>query len=145
MPPWSKFKWEPTMVNATHHLPVFDESAHNTASSCAVGAKNGVPGALNGSNGQACFWFSNGCTIGCPVCDGTFNHPGHGSQHFLYKGMNATELKKANISINTFTPAPGDMTLDPKSMEKLNISSACFGKPVRVRLSLSATEDRSNS
>ena len=65
MPPWSKFKWEPTMVNATHHLPVFDESAHNTASSCAVGAKNGVPGALNGSNGQACFWFSNGCTVGC--------------------------------------------------------------------------------
>ena len=129
MAPWSEYKWEPNEVNASEHLPAFDESAHNTASSCAIGAKSGVPGALNGSNGQACFWFSNGCTIGCDRCDGTFNHPGHGSQHFLYKGMNATQLRKANISVNTFTPAPGDMALDPKSFAALNISSACFGKP----------------
>ncbi|KAH8062568.1 hypothetical protein JL722_3490 [Aureococcus anophagefferens] len=25
---------------------------------------------LSGSNGQACFWFSNGCDIGCDRCDG---------------------------------------------------------------------------
>ena len=25
---------------------------------------------LSGSNGQACFWFSNGCDIGCDKCDG---------------------------------------------------------------------------
>ena len=27
--------------------------------SCAVSAHSGVKGALNGSNGQACYWFSN--------------------------------------------------------------------------------------
>lgn len=33
--------------------------------------------ALNlGHNGQACFWFSNGCSIGCPECDGTTRGPG---------------------------------------------------------------------
>lgn len=26
---------------------------------------------LWGSNGQACFWFNNGCDIGCDECDGT--------------------------------------------------------------------------
>lgn len=29
-----------------------------------------------GHNGQACFWFSNGCSIGCPECDGTTRGPG---------------------------------------------------------------------
>jgi len=28
------------------------------------------PRHLGGSNGQACFWFSNGCDIGCDTCDG---------------------------------------------------------------------------
>ena len=43
--------------------------------------------------------------------------------------MNQTELKKANISVEPFTPAPGEMVLDPKSLKTLNLSSACFGKP----------------
>merc|ERR1711915_15432 len=33
------------------------------------------PSTLSGSNGQACFWFSNGCSIGCPNCDGTTRGP----------------------------------------------------------------------
>ena len=28
------------------------------------------PRKLSGSNGQACFWFNNGCDIGCDECDG---------------------------------------------------------------------------
>eukprot|EP00964_Phaeocystis_antarctica_P099999 scaffold65733_cov60-Phaeocystis_antarctica.AAC.3 len=33
---------------------------------------------LTGSNGQACFWFSNGCAIGCDSCDGSTRGPvGH--------------------------------------------------------------------
>ena len=31
---------------------------------------------LSGANGQACFWFSNGCSHGCPACDGTTRGPG---------------------------------------------------------------------
>jgi len=30
---------------------------------------------LTGSNGQACFWFSNGCAIGCDECDGSTRGP----------------------------------------------------------------------
>ena len=32
-------------------------------------------GSLSGKNGQACFWFSNGCSIGCPECDGKTRGP----------------------------------------------------------------------
>ena len=28
-----------------------------------------------GANGQACFWFSNGCAIGCDKCDGSTRGP----------------------------------------------------------------------
>ena len=38
---------------------------------------------------QACYWFSNGCTVGCAACDGSSNHVGHGRQRFLYNGMSA--------------------------------------------------------
>ena len=30
---------------------------------------------LTGDNGQACFWFSNGCAIGCDACDGSTRGP----------------------------------------------------------------------
>jgi len=30
---------------------------------------------ISGSNGQACFWFSNGCAIGCDKCDGSTRGP----------------------------------------------------------------------
>jgi len=30
---------------------------------------------LTGHNGQACYWFSNGCSIGCPKCDGKERGP----------------------------------------------------------------------
>jgi len=30
---------------------------------------------LTGANGQACFWFSNGCAIGCEACDGNTRGP----------------------------------------------------------------------
>lgn len=32
-------------------------------------------GRLSGSNGQACFWFSSGCSIGCSECDGVTRGP----------------------------------------------------------------------
>jgi len=30
---------------------------------------------LSGKNGQACFWFNSGCSIGCKTCDGTTRGP----------------------------------------------------------------------
>jgi len=38
---------------------------------CAVpDAASADPRRLSGRNGQACFWFNNGCDIGCDRCDG---------------------------------------------------------------------------
>lgn len=37
-----------------------------------------VPGAngnVSGQNGQACFYFSNGCAVGCDTCDGSSRGP----------------------------------------------------------------------
>merc|ERR1711924_274159 len=39
---------------------------------CAVTSKEGK---LSGQNAQACFWFSNGCAVGCPKCDGSSRGP----------------------------------------------------------------------
>eukprot|EP00937_MAST-01D_sp_MAST-1D-sp2_P002723 g2723.t1 len=32
-------------------------------------------GKASGENAQACFWFSNGCAVGCPACDGNSRGP----------------------------------------------------------------------
>ena len=39
---------------------------------CPVPSKNGT---ITGQNGQACFWFSNGCAVGCDECDGSSRGP----------------------------------------------------------------------
>lgn len=73
---------------------------------------------------------SNGCTIGCDTCDGTNNHPGHGSQQFLYKGMNISECSKNNVSVEAWGLTEGDMVLDPQSHAKLNITQGlCPNSP----------------
>jgi hypothetical protein len=38
-------------------------------------AKVTPAGRLSGQNGQACFFFNAGCSIGCPTCDGTTRGP----------------------------------------------------------------------
>ena len=32
-------------------------------------------GNLSGTNGQSCYWFSNGCTMDCATCDGASRGP----------------------------------------------------------------------
>jgi hypothetical protein len=86
---------------------------------------SGKKGGLK-SNGQACYWFSNGCTIGCDECDGKHNHIGHGNQRFLYKGMSRADMKKNNVTMpNPWVPNPGEMTLDPKTMKSIDPHSNC--------------------
>lgn len=66
--------------------PLDPPTIQNCEGSCPLSAhKPGDVEALNASNGQSCYWFSNGCTIGCDKCDGTNNHVGHGFQRFTYK------------------------------------------------------------
>jgi len=39
---------------------------------CPVPGADGKP---SGQNGQSCFWFSNGCAVGCDTCDGSSRGP----------------------------------------------------------------------
>ena len=39
---------------------------------CPVPDKHGK---VSGQNGQSCFWFSNGCAVGCDTCDGDSRGP----------------------------------------------------------------------
>ena len=48
---------------------------------------------LSGANGQACYWFSNGCSIGCEECDGVTRGPmpGFSMAECFYPYPNRTE------------------------------------------------------
>lgn len=64
----------------------------NCQGACPKSAHNGQLDALTANNGQSCYWFSNGCMVGCDECDGTNNHVGHGAQSFLYVILPSLEL-----------------------------------------------------
>jgi len=113
LPPWSTWSWNGSNI-------YFDESGTNSAGACPIPAKDGTKGSIK-ANGQACFWFSNGCTIGCDQCDGSSNLCGHGDgkghgdgHRFLYKGMTFQEAMDKGVAIPPWVPNPGDMVLDPK-------------------------------
>ena len=53
-------------------VPAQSPSVETKTGWCPVPAVNGT---VSGQNGQACFWFSNGASIGCPVPDGTSRGP----------------------------------------------------------------------
>ena len=56
-----------------------------------------------GHNGQACFWFSNGCSIGCEECDGTTRGPSiHTNKTDICgKGYKATVCDPKLRTVNT--------------------------------------------
>lgn len=107
----------------------FCGDAKSCQGSCPKSAHNGVVDALTADNGQSCYWFNNGCMVGCDVCDGTNNHYGHGSQGFLYNNMTQAEIRKANVtiidSIDPWTPAPGVMQINPATTKSLDIKPNC--------------------
>merc|ERR1712157_623575 len=92
---------------------------------CASPDKNSKdPRKVSGVNGQACFWFNNGCDISCEECDGTTGQVIH--PRFIYNG--------------TGTPEPWGgkgIIRDPKQ------KSAVYGTPERGdRLSICPTPKR---
>lgn len=126
--PWTSWKYpcdgDHKGVNCSIN---FCEDGKDCQGSCPISAhKIGSVNELNASNGQACYWFSNGCMVGCDECDGTHNHFGHGFQTFLYKGMTSQELIAKNITIqDPWNPTPGDMVLNPSVIKHLNITPNC--------------------
>lgn len=123
--PWTKWAYPCDRNHSGADCAIhFCTAGTQCQGACPLAAKNGKPGSLNASNGQACYWFSNGCTVGCESCDGTTNHVGHGKQQFLFNNMTAQEMKTKNISIpNPWTGA--GLTLDPRSYADLNITANC--------------------
>jgi hypothetical protein len=53
-------------------VPSHPPSVESDTGWCPVAGPDGKP---SGQNGQSCFWFSNGCAIGCSACDGTSRGP----------------------------------------------------------------------
>jgi hypothetical protein len=133
LPPWSDWHFpcntgEAENPNCTITGVVGVDAKHfaEIGGACSISAHSGVKGALNASNGQSCYWFSNGCTVGCDACDGTTSHVGHGGQTFLWKGMDVGTLREKNITIpNPFSPPPGEMVMDPKSTTGISITPGC--------------------
>ena len=51
---------------------------------------------------------------------------GHGEQRFLYRGMSAAQLRAKNLTTaHPWSPAPGEMVLDPASTKGLAIKPNC--------------------
>mmetsp|Transcript_44385 Transcript_44385/g.100236 ORF Transcript_44385/g.100236 Transcript_44385/m.100236 type:complete len:435 (-) Transcript_44385:67-1371(-) len=125
--PWSSWSYPCDSTHKGGNCSItFCEDGHNCAGSCPISSHSGVKNALNASNGQSCYWFSNGCTVGCDKCDGTKNHVGHGFQKFLYKGMTSAELRRKNLTIpDPWNPKPGEMLLNPKTTKGIAIVPNC--------------------
>ena len=125
LPDWKDWQYPCDATHTGAQCAInFCEDAKDCQGGCPISAHSGVAGELNASNGQSCYWFSNGCTIGCGACDGTSNHVGHGHQKFLYKGMNSAEVKAKGLTV-PFNPPAGDLVLDPSTVHTLNASSLC--------------------
>lgn len=125
--PWQDWGYP---CDATHQGPqcaiTFCTDGKNCEGSCPVSARDGTTGHLAASNGQACYWFSNGCTVGCEECDGTTNHPGRGNQRWRWRGLSGKELRSKNLTINNpWSPKAGEMVLDPNTTKGLVAGSTC--------------------
>ena len=69
----------PSRNAVDRHLPLFANgkwpwgsdgcNCADNAGGCAAAASARAAG-----GGQACLWFSQGCTIGCPACTGLSHH-----------------------------------------------------------------------
>ena len=125
--PWTSWAYPCDKTHSGANCSIsFCEHGHDCQGSCPIAARSGVKGALTASNGQACYWFSNGCTVGCARCDGSSNHVGHGSQRFLFKGMSAAALRARNLSIeDPFSPPPGALALNQTTAKSLAIAPNC--------------------
>ena len=61
-----------TLAHATYNAPQWCPIADSAKDDRTVPYDDQ---GLSGSNGQACYWFSNGCSIGCDKCDGVTRGP----------------------------------------------------------------------
>jgi hypothetical protein len=78
---------------------------------CPVAGADGKP---SGVNGQSCFWFSNGCAIGCEECDGASRGP-------IPWSNDSAWARKFNVCNQTDTVA----TLCDPAKRTVNTNATC--------------------
>ena len=83
---------------------------------------------LTGRNGQACFWFSNGCAIGCPACDGATRGP---IPNFLKNNTPVPNCRdhitKKPCQAEPICPNPRNATICAKELRTVNTDAECGG------------------
>jgi len=90
-----------------HDIPPWSEAVPDPIPGVDAWCPFAKGSTLSGSNGQACFWFSNGCSIGCPECDGQTRGPIPNNPQFAHKmdvcGLNytATVCEPGLRTVNT--------------------------------------------
>ena len=95
---------------------------------CPVAGKDGQ---ISGQNAQACFWFSNGCAVGCPKCDGNARGPIPGTGNKSATNP-PTPWGRNKVGPNGVVCQPGEGTgvkptmCDPK-LRSINTNAECGG------------------
>jgi len=96
------------------------------------------PRNVSGANGQACFWFSNGCDISCDACDGstgqaiwpTFVYTGAGTvPSWGGDGIELSPQSKAKAYRRSICPNPKrNATICDPRLRTINTNAEC-GSP----------------
>jgi hypothetical protein len=84
---------------------------------------------LTGANGQACFWFSNGCAIGCPSCDGSTRGPiPNFDKHTIKPVVNCTDhIDHKPCHKAPICASPRNATICDQALRTVNINASCGG------------------
>ena len=91
-----------------------------------------VDGRPSGQNGQACFWFSNGCAAGCPKCDGTSRGPITGDNNSQPVTNPPTGIGRNKAGPNGVVCKPEESTgVNPtmcdSNLRTVNVHAECGG------------------
>merc|ERR1712166_1395789 len=100
---------------------------------CPVPGKDGK---ASGQNGQACFYFSNGCAVGCDTCDGSSRGPiprcGYEPSKPCKPQKNATGTGQNKVGPGVACKGPQKSkavpTICKKEHRTININATCGGE-----------------
>jgi hypothetical protein len=93
-------------------------------------------GKITGSNGQSCFWFSNGCAVGCDTCDGSSRGPiprcGYEPSSPCPAQKNPTGTGQNKVGPGVACHGPQKSTAKPTICDSkhrtININATCGGE-----------------
>ena len=86
-------------------------------------ANSGDPRKVSGANGQACFWFSNGCDISCEECDGSSGQVIH--PRFMYNGTGSAPPAWGGDGVHLDPTQPASSLVSPARADGSHRLSIC--------------------